>query len=52
MPISVARGLRYELFACLNAGIVGSNTAGGMDVYVGLFCVYVVLCVGRGLVTG
>jgi hypothetical protein len=36
------RGLRHE----------PSSHARGMDVYVCLFCVYVVLCVGIGLVTG
>jgi hypothetical protein len=34
-----------------NAGIVGSNPATGMDVYVCLFCVCVVLCVGSNLPT-
>jgi hypothetical protein len=34
-----------------NAGIVGSNPTQNMDVYVLLFCVCVVLCVGRCLAT-
>jgi hypothetical protein len=45
------RGLMHELFS-LDRGIVGSNPSQGMDVCVRLFCVYVVLCVGRGLATG
>jgi hypothetical protein len=46
------RALRHELssLARSNAGIVGSNPTQGMDVR--LFCVHVVLCVGRGLATG
>jgi hypothetical protein len=36
-------GLRYEMFAHLNAGIMGSNPNQGMDVCLGLFCVCVVL---------
>jgi hypothetical protein len=32
--------------------IVGSNPAKEMAVYVLLFCVFVGLCVGSGLVTG
>jgi hypothetical protein len=31
---------------------MGSNPTQGMDVYVHLFCVCVVLCVGGGLETG
>jgi hypothetical protein len=34
-----------------NAGIVGSNPTQGIDIYVRLFCVYVVL-LGSGLATG
>jgi hypothetical protein len=44
-PSSPARTLGFW-------GIVGSNPTRGMDVCVRLFCVCVVLCVGRGLVTG
>jgi hypothetical protein len=44
MPITVA--------ARSNNVIVGSNPIRGMDVCVGLFCVYVVLCAGSGLATG
>jgi hypothetical protein len=32
------------VFARSNAGIVGSNLAQGMDVWLRLFCVYDVLC--------
>jgi hypothetical protein len=32
----------YNVFTCLNAGIMGSNPTQGMDVYLSLFCV----CVG------
>jgi hypothetical protein len=35
-----------------NTGIVGSNPNQGMDVCVRLFCVCVVLYVGRGLTMG
>jgi hypothetical protein len=42
----------WTVFARSNAGIVGSNTPRGMDICVSLFCVCVVLCIGRGLVTG
>jgi hypothetical protein len=40
------------VFARSNAGIVDSNPTQGMDVYVRLFCVCIVLCVGSGLATG
>jgi hypothetical protein len=36
------------VFARSNVGVVGSNSIRGMDVCVRLFCVCVVLCVGRG----
>jgi hypothetical protein len=39
-------------FARSNAGVVGSNPTRGMDVYVRLFCVCAVLCIGRGISTG
>jgi hypothetical protein len=53
MPIrAAARSKAWTLFARSNAGIVGSNPSQGMDVYVRLFCVSVVLCVGSGLATG
>jgi hypothetical protein len=49
LPITVAgRGSK----ASSNTGIVDSNPTGGMDVYVRLFCVCVVLCVDSGLATG
>jgi hypothetical protein len=47
-----ARYKAWTFFARSNAEIVGSNTIQGMDVCVRLFCVYVVLCVGSGLVKG
>jgi hypothetical protein len=40
------------VFTRSNAGISGSNPAQGMDVCVRLFCVCVVLCVGKGIVKG
>jgi hypothetical protein len=52
-PITVAeRSMAWTVFAHLNNGIVGSNPTRGMDVYVLLLCVCVVLCVGSGLATG
>jgi hypothetical protein len=51
-PITVtARSKARTVFAPSYAGIVGSNPTRGMDVCVHLFCVCVVLCVGRGLAT-
>jgi hypothetical protein len=47
-----ARSKSRTVLARSNAGIVGSNPTQSMDVCVYLFCVCVVLCVGRGLVTG
>jgi hypothetical protein len=41
-----------EVFARSNAGIVGSNPTQGMNVYVCLFCVRVVIFVGRGFAMG
>jgi hypothetical protein len=41
----------WTAFANSNAGIVGSNPTRGMNVCVRLFCVCIVLCVGRGLAT-
>jgi hypothetical protein len=52
-PITVtARSKEWTVFTRSNAGIVGSNPTQGMDVCVRIFCVCVVLCAGRGLVTG
>jgi hypothetical protein len=42
----------WTLFAHSNTGIVGSNPTRIMDVYVRLFLVCVVLCVGSGIATG
>jgi hypothetical protein len=53
MPITVAsRSKAWTIFAHSNAGIVGSNPIEGMDVWVLLFYVYVVLYVGSGLASG
>jgi hypothetical protein len=52
-PITVAaRFEAWTVFVRSNIGMVGSIPTQGMDVCVRLFCVYVVLCVGSGLVTG
>jgi hypothetical protein len=40
------------VFGCSNDEIVGSNPTQNMGVYLCLFCVYVVLCVGGGVATG
>jgi hypothetical protein len=47
-----ARPKAWTVFAHSNTGVVGSNPTRGMDVCVRLFCVCVVLCVGRGNATG
>jgi hypothetical protein len=47
-----ARSKARTVLPLSNAGKVGLNPTQGMDVCVPLFCVYVVLCVGRGLTTG
>jgi hypothetical protein len=47
------RSKTWTVFARSDPVIVGSNSALGMNVWcVRLFCVCVVLCVGRGLATG
>jgi hypothetical protein len=46
------RDLRHEPFDLSNAGIVGSNPTQGMDVCVCVYSVFVLSCVGSGLVTG
>jgi hypothetical protein len=47
------RGLRHELpLQSSITEIVDSNPTGGMDICVRLFCVCVVLYVGRGFATG
>jgi hypothetical protein len=52
-PITVAvRSKAWTLLAGLNTGVLGSNPTRGMDVYVRLSCVCVILCVGRGLAMG
>jgi hypothetical protein len=52
-PITVAaRSKVRTVFARLNTGIVGSNPPWGMDIYVCLFCVCVILRVLSGLATG
>jgi hypothetical protein len=52
-PVTVAeRSKACTDFARSEAGIGGSNLTQGMDVWcVCLFCVCVVLCLGRGLAT-
>jgi hypothetical protein len=53
MTIRVAAQSKARtVFARSKTENVGSNTTGGMDVRVCLFCVCVVLCVGSGLATG
>jgi hypothetical protein len=45
--------LRHELSSPdRNTRVVGSNSTRGVDICVRLFCVCVVLCIGRGLATG
>jgi hypothetical protein len=54
-PVTVAeRSKAWTVFARSEAGIVGSNPTQDMDVWCvcAFFCVYVVLCLGRGLATG
>jgi hypothetical protein len=55
MPVAVAEQPKaWSVFARSDYGIVGSNPIRDMVfgcVY-DLFCIYVVLCVGRGLVMG
>jgi hypothetical protein len=52
MPITMAaRSEARTVFACSNTRIAGSNSTRGTDVCARLFCVCVVLCVGRGLAT-
>jgi hypothetical protein len=41
---AAARCKGWNIFACSNAGIVGSNPTEGMDIFLRLFCVYVALC--------
>jgi hypothetical protein len=53
VPITVAaRYKAWTVFVRSNTVIVCSNPTQGTDVYVRLFCVCVVLCVGIGLATG
>jgi hypothetical protein len=50
-PVTVAaRSKAWHVFVRLNTGIVGSNSARGMDVCV--YPVFVLSCVGSGLATG
>jgi hypothetical protein len=52
MPIIVAAPSKvWSLFTRSNAGTMGSNLTQGMDVCERLSCIYVVLCIGSGLVT-
>jgi hypothetical protein len=50
--IVAARSKAWTVFACWNAEMVSSNPTQGMDICQRLFCVCVLLCVGRGLATG
>jgi hypothetical protein len=54
LPITVAaRSKAWTVFACSNTGVLRSNPTQRICLYCGrLFCVCVVLCVGRGLATG
>jgi hypothetical protein len=47
-----ARSEVWTVFVRSNTGVVGSNPTWEMDVSVRLFCICVVLCIGRGLATG
>jgi hypothetical protein len=52
-PVTVAALSKARTaFARSNAGVVRSNHTQSMDVCVHLFCVCVVLCVGRGIAAG
>jgi hypothetical protein len=52
-PITVAAWSNaWNVFALLNAGIMGSNPIRGMEVCLRLLCVCVVLCRWRSLATG
>jgi hypothetical protein len=51
-PITVAaRSKVWTVLAHSNTGIVGSNHTRGLDICVHLFYVFVVFCLGSGLVT-
>jgi hypothetical protein len=50
--IVTARSKVWTVSDRSNTGTVGSNPTQDMDVYVRLFCVCVVLCVGNGLARG
>jgi hypothetical protein len=53
MPITVAaRSKAWTMFARSNAGFVGSNPSQGTDVFVRVYSVFVLSCVGSGLATG
>jgi hypothetical protein len=47
-----ARSKAWTVFVRSNSGIVGLNPTQGMDAFVRLFCVCVILCVSNGLATG
>jgi hypothetical protein len=49
---SSARSKAWTVFVLTNAVVVSSNPSRGMDICVRLFCVYVVLSIGRGHATG
>jgi hypothetical protein len=52
--VAAARSAAWIVFARTNTGIVGSNSAEGMDVciFVRLFCVHVIVCVDSSFVKG
>jgi hypothetical protein len=51
-PVTVAeRSRACTVFARLEAGTMGSNPIQGMDVWCLCMCVFLCLCIGRGLVT-
>jgi hypothetical protein len=52
MTVVAARSEAWTVFTLSNIGVVGSNPTGGMGVCVCLLCVYVVLCVRSGILSG
>jgi hypothetical protein len=50
--MAARRSKAWVVFVRLNVGIVGSSPTQGMNVYVRLFSVCVVLCAGSGIAIG
>jgi hypothetical protein len=51
MPVVVAEWSKaWTVLARLDAGIIGSNSTRGMDVYVYVYSMFVLSYIGRGLV--